>query len=183
MLLTLIAIVLFTTFGQAFDSQHNNKDILRYDSRGNQHAKEMLHSDQRQLLHKFSEIINKQQLRFRVILCPNPKWPPCFFYEHLSVPIEVPTSSFSYFHVPMNATSTATGLRIHDDTHQTSLNDNNHSCLRNDCNNNCKNDPSPHNNKMCNYERAKISAWQMQSNSSSTQDDEPKHSSSHKYDG
>jgi hypothetical protein len=46
MLLTLIAIVLFTTFGQAFDSQCNNKDIFRYDSRGKKRAKEMLHSDQ-----------------------------------------------------------------------------------------------------------------------------------------
>jgi hypothetical protein len=46
MLLTLIAIILFTTFGQAFDSQHNNKDIFQYDSRGKQRAKEMLHSDQ-----------------------------------------------------------------------------------------------------------------------------------------
>jgi len=35
----------------------------------------------------------------------------------------VPTSSFSHFHVPLNATSTATGLRIHNDSLQTSLND------------------------------------------------------------
>jgi hypothetical protein len=42
----LIAIVLFTTFGQAFNSQCNNKDIFQYDSRGKQRAKEMLHSNQ-----------------------------------------------------------------------------------------------------------------------------------------
>ncbi len=46
MLLMLIAIVLFTTFGQAFDSQRNNKHIFQYDSRGKQRAKEILHSDQ-----------------------------------------------------------------------------------------------------------------------------------------
>ncbi len=45
MLITLITIVLFTTFGQAFDSQHNNEDIFQYDSRGKQHAKEILHVD------------------------------------------------------------------------------------------------------------------------------------------
>jgi hypothetical protein len=46
MLLMLIAIILFTTFGQAFDSQRNKEDIFQYDSRGKQCAKEMLHSDQ-----------------------------------------------------------------------------------------------------------------------------------------
>jgi hypothetical protein len=35
----------------------------------------------------------------------------------------VPTSSFLHYHIPSNATSTATGLRIHNDSHQTSLND------------------------------------------------------------
>jgi hypothetical protein len=46
MLLTLIAIILFTTFGQAFNSQCNNEYIFQYDSRGKRRAKEMLHGDQ-----------------------------------------------------------------------------------------------------------------------------------------
>jgi hypothetical protein len=45
-LLTLIAIFLIDgTLGKAFDSQRNNKDIFRNDSRGKQCAKEMLRSD------------------------------------------------------------------------------------------------------------------------------------------
>jgi hypothetical protein len=35
----------------------------------------------------------------------------------------VPTSSFLHIHTPTNATNTATGFRIHYDSHQTSLND------------------------------------------------------------
>jgi hypothetical protein len=35
----------------------------------------------------------------------------------------VPTSSFLHIHVPTNATNTATGFRIHYDSHQTSFND------------------------------------------------------------
>jgi hypothetical protein len=42
------------------------------------------------------------------------------FMSQLTV---VPTSSFLHFHVPLNATNTATGVRIHYDSHQTSLND------------------------------------------------------------
>ncbi len=45
MLLMMIAIILCTTFEQAFDSQCNNEDIFRFDSRGKQRANEMLHSD------------------------------------------------------------------------------------------------------------------------------------------
>ncbi len=54
------------------------------------------------------------------------------------------------------------------------------SCLCNDCNNNCNNDSSPRN---CNYERAKISDRQVQSNSNSTQDKKPKHSASRQKGG
>jgi hypothetical protein len=46
LLLTLIAIFLIdSTLGKAFDSQCNNKDIFRNDSRGKQPAKEMLRND------------------------------------------------------------------------------------------------------------------------------------------
>jgi hypothetical protein len=68
------------------------------------------------LFHESSEIRNKRQVRVRAILCPNLKWRSCFYYEQfLSQLTLVPTSSFLLFHVPTNATSTATGL--------TSLND------------------------------------------------------------
>jgi hypothetical protein len=46
MLLTLIAIILFVSFEQALDSQHNNEDIFQNDSREMQRAKEMLWNDQ-----------------------------------------------------------------------------------------------------------------------------------------
>jgi hypothetical protein len=45
-LLTLIAIFLFVLFEQALDSQRNNEDIFRNDSREMQRAKEMLWSNQ-----------------------------------------------------------------------------------------------------------------------------------------
>jgi hypothetical protein len=45
MLLTLITMVLFTSFGEAFESHCNNNNIFRYDSRGKQRVKERLHSD------------------------------------------------------------------------------------------------------------------------------------------
>jgi hypothetical protein len=46
MLLTLIAIFLIdSTLGKAFDSQRNNKDIFRNNSRGKQRAKEMLQNN------------------------------------------------------------------------------------------------------------------------------------------
>jgi hypothetical protein len=46
-----------------------------------------------------------------------------FMSTFLSQLAVVPTSSFSHFHISMNATNTATGLRIHYDSHQTSLDD------------------------------------------------------------
>jgi hypothetical protein len=65
MLLTLIAIILFTTIGYAFDSKCNNKDIFRHDSRGKQGAKKMLHSDQGNFYTNPLKSEKKQQL-------PNP---------------------------------------------------------------------------------------------------------------
>jgi hypothetical protein len=47
-------------------------------------------------------------------------------FEQLSVPNDtcaIATLSFLYFHVPTNATSTATGLRIRHDSRQTKLNE------------------------------------------------------------
>jgi len=41
-----------------------------------------------ELSHKSSEVRNKWQFRFRAILCPNPKWRPCFYNKQLSVPID-----------------------------------------------------------------------------------------------
>jgi hypothetical protein len=46
-----------------------------------------------------------------------------FMSIFLSQLMIVPTSSFLHFYAPTNATNTATGLRIHYDSHQTSLND------------------------------------------------------------
>ncbi len=92
----------------------------------------------------------------------------------------VPTSNLLHFHVPTNATSTATGLRIHIDSRQSSLNDvtivhvsaktatttaKGSSLCSKKCNNKC----------------TKISAQQMQSNLSSKQDNEPKHSASSRW--
>jgi len=107
-------------------------------------------------LHESSKIKNRQ-VRFQVILCPNPKWPSCFYDKQLSVPIDGSANfKFLALHVPSNATSTATG----------SQQCNNHSCLCKDCNNNCNKDSSPR-NKKCNNERTKITAQQVQSNSNS----------------
>jgi hypothetical protein len=49
--------------------------------------------------------------------------PASFMSIFLSQLTIVPTSSFLHIHIPMNATNTATGFRIHYDSHQTSLND------------------------------------------------------------
>jgi hypothetical protein len=49
--------------------------------------------------------------------------PASFMSIFLSQLMVEPTSNFLHFHVPMNATNTAAGLRIHYDSHQTSLND------------------------------------------------------------
>jgi hypothetical protein len=60
------------------------------------------------------------------------------FMSQLTV---VSTSSFLHFHIPLNATSTATGLRFDNNSHQTSLNDvTTCSCFCNDWNNDCDND-------------------------------------------
>jgi hypothetical protein len=40
------------------------------------------------LSHESSEIRNKRQFHFWAIICPNPKWHSCFYYEQLSVPID-----------------------------------------------------------------------------------------------
>ncbi len=49
--------------------------------------------------------------------------PASFMSIFLSQLRIVPTSSFLHFHVPRNVTNTATGFRIHYDSHQTRLND------------------------------------------------------------
>ena len=55
---------------------------------------------------------------------PDPHDDPASFMSiFLSQLMIVPTSSFLHIHVPTNATYTATGFRIHYDSHQTSLND------------------------------------------------------------
>jgi hypothetical protein len=69
-LLTLIAIVLFTTFGQAFKSQCNNKDIFQYDSRGKQRAKEMLHGDQGNLYPNRQKSETKNSSAFELLSVP-----------------------------------------------------------------------------------------------------------------
>ncbi len=148
MLLTLIAIFLFVLFEQALDSQRNNKDIFQNDSREMQRAKEMLWSDQANFYTNSlkSETNNRSAFKRFSVPIPN-EVPASTMSSFLSQLTVVPTSSFSHFHVPMNATSTATGL--------TSLNEiKNCSCLRNDYNNNCDNDSSP---RSCNYKCATIS--------------------------
>jgi hypothetical protein len=124
MLLTLIAIIFFTTSGQAFDSQCNNKDIIQYDSRGKQCAKEMLHSDQGTFYTNPLKSETNNSSAFEWLFVPIPYDNPASFMSiFLSLLTVVPTSSFLHFHVPTNATNTTTGLRIHYDSHQTSLND------------------------------------------------------------
>jgi hypothetical protein len=116
-LLTLIAIFLFDrTLGKAFDSQRSNKDIFRKDLRGMQRAKEMLSSDQANFSTnpQKSETNNRSAFeRFSVPISNG--GPASTISSFLSQLMVVPTSSFSHFHVPTNATNTATGL--------TSLND------------------------------------------------------------
>ena len=113
-LLTLITIFLIDhTLGKAFDSQRNTEDIIRKDLRGMQSAKEMLSSN-----------------RANYYMTPwKSETNDSSTFERLSVPIlndipastmisflsQLTSSSFLHFHVPTNATSTATGL--------TSLND------------------------------------------------------------
>jgi hypothetical protein len=113
MLLTLIAVFLFSSFGQAFDSQCN---IFQNNSRGMQHAKEMISSDQLNFYTNPRKSETNDSSAFEQFSVPIPNDIPASttsnFLSQLTV---VPTSSFSHFHVQANATSTATGL--------TSLND------------------------------------------------------------
>ena len=112
------------------------------------------------LFHESSEIRNKRQVRFQAILCPNLKWRPCFYIKQLSVPIDG-SANFKFL-----ALSRCNKYRYW--SYQFEWR-NNRSCLRNNCNNNCDNDSSlDPRNKNCNNERAKISAREMQSNSSSS---------------
>ena len=111
MLLTLIAIFLFASFGQAFDSQRNNKDISRTYLRGMQSAKEMLSSNQANFHTNpwKSETNNISTFERLSVPIPNdiPASTMSSFLSQLTV---VPTPSFLHFHVPTNAISTATGL-------------------------------------------------------------------------
>jgi len=128
------------------------------------------------LLHKSSEIRNQQQFCFQAIICPNPKWRSCFYYEQLSVPID---GSANFKFLALSRPNKCN--KYHYWTHQFEW-CNNRSCLRNDCNNNCDNNSSPR-NKNCNNERANKSAWKVQSNSNSSLDKKPKHSASRQESG
>ncbi len=116
-LLTLIAIFLIhRTLGKAFDSQRNNEDIFRKDLRGIQCAKEMLSSDRATFYtnpRKSETNISSAFERFYVPISNDV--PASTMSSFLSQLTAVATSSFLHFHVPKNATSTATRL--------TSLND------------------------------------------------------------
>ena len=171
-LLMLITIFLIDhTLGKAFSSQCNNKDIFwKQNSRGMQRAKEMLSSNQANFHRnpRKSEINDSSTFEWLSVPIPN-DIPASTMGSFLSQLTVVPTSSSLHFHVPMNATSTATGLTSLNDVTiahvsataatTTAINDSN---LRN-----------------CNYKHAKISDRQVQSNSNSTQDKKPKHSASH----
>ncbi len=112
MLLTLIAIFLFASLRQAFDSQRNNKDIFQNVRRKCYEATraqanfstnpQKSETNDRSTFERFSVPISND----------GPASTISSFLSQLTVE---PTSSFSHFHVPTNATSTATGL--------TSLND------------------------------------------------------------
>ncbi len=98
MLPTLIAQVLFTTFGHAFDSQCNNKDIFWHDSRGKQCAKEMLHSDQGNLYMNPLKSETNDSSVFKQLSVPIPRDDPASFMSiFLSQLMVVPTSSFLHF--------------------------------------------------------------------------------------
>jgi hypothetical protein len=85
MLLTLIAIILFTIFGQAFNSQCNNKDIFPYDTRGKQLAKEMLHSDQGNFYTNPLKSETNNSSAFEQLSVPIPHDGPTHF-KQLSIP-------------------------------------------------------------------------------------------------
>ena len=117
-LLMLITIFLIDhTLGKAFSSQCNNKDIFwKQNSRGMQRAKEMLSSNQANFHRnpRKSEINDSSTFEWLSVPIPN-DIPASTMGSFLSQLTVVPTSSSLHFHVPTNATSTATGL--------TSLND------------------------------------------------------------
>ncbi len=150
-LLTLIAFFLFdSTLGKAFDSQCNDKAIFSKRLERKATCKGNALEQSCQFLHDSSEIRNKWRPCFYYWAAFCPRQRPCnynfkflaafkrqtciaaswptrrshFFYEHISVQIDdSATSSLSHIHIPTNATNTATGFRIHYDSHQTSLND------------------------------------------------------------
>jgi len=116
-LLTLITIfVIDCTLGKAFDSQRNNKDIFQNDSRGMQREKEMLSSDQLNIYTNPWKSETNDSSTFEQLSVPiSNDIPASTISSFLSQLTVLPTSSSLHFHVPTNATSTATGL--------TSLND------------------------------------------------------------
>ncbi len=199
MLLMLITISLIdSTLGKAFDSQRNDKDIFRNDLRGKQRAKEMLWNNHANFcriplksetndgpastIEQLSVPDNGPAITTSSFLqLPNDspvKQPPdphndpaSFMSIFLSQLTLVPTSNFLHIHVPTNAANTATGFRIHYDSHQTSLNDVTITRLHNDCKNDCDNDKCLH-NKKCNNKSATIPAHP------SLKDNKPTHSAS-----
>jgi hypothetical protein len=103
MLLTLIAIFLFVSFEQALDSQRNNEDIFRNDSREMQCAKEMLWSDHSNFCTISLKSETNDRSAFERFSVPIPNDVPAStmssFLSQLTV---LPTSSFLHFHVPTN---------------------------------------------------------------------------------
>ena len=95
-LLTLIAIFLFDhTLGKAFDSQRNNKDIFRKDSRGMQRAKEMLSSDQANFYTNPQKSETNDRSAFERFSVPIPDDVSAFM--QLSVPNDIPAITTSSF--------------------------------------------------------------------------------------
>jgi hypothetical protein len=103
-LLTLIAIFLIDgTLGKAYDSQRNNEDIFRNDSREMQRAKEMLWSKHSNFctISLKSETNNRSAFERFSVPIPNDVTASTMssFLSQLTV---VLTSSFSHFHIPTN---------------------------------------------------------------------------------
>jgi hypothetical protein len=115
-LLMLIAIFLIDcTLGKAFDSQRNNEDIFRKDLRGMQLAKEMLSDRANIYTNPWKSETNDSSAFEHFSVPKSSDVPASSMSSFLSQLTAVPASSFLHFHIPTNATSTATGL--------TSLND------------------------------------------------------------
>ncbi len=112
MLLTLIAIFLFASLGQAFDSQLNNEVIFR-NVRRKCYAATRAQANFSTNPQKSETNDRSAFERFSVPISND--GPASTISSFLSLLTVVPTSSFSHFYVPTNATNTATGL--------TSLND------------------------------------------------------------